>query len=67
MTLTYKISLYKELSIHVILPVFGKTCNMSQPSREKWTPKDKKIVADFLADSADYKKRIDEAATNAEK
>ena len=40
---------------------------MSQPRREKWTPRDKEVIAELLANGTDYKKRIDEAATNAEK
>ena len=58
MTLTYKIPLYKELSIHEILPVFGKTFNMSQQLREKWTPSDKEEEADLLADGTDYRKKL---------
>ena len=40
---------------------------MSQPTREKWTPRDKEVLAELLADGTGYKKRIDEATTNSEK
>ena len=61
MTLRSKIHLYKELSIQESIPVIGRTFTMSQQTREKWTPREKEVIASLLAEGTDYHRRIDEA------